>query len=320
MGTFKDAWKKTAKWNPAVAVHDKIYQEGKRAWDGVWDEIAGDSLDAAEKAAERGAELQESQINQIELMEERFTKYYEPQIRQMAGQLEKGPDLEGAASQARNRFGNDYDQSLDSARRQQRRYGMDPTSNQSQRLEEDAAYNRAAGMSRSANIARTEEDDRHWARTMTFANAGSGIPAQVAQMYGGAALGQHNLANMHSQNASAGMGFLGDLAGSAFQAFSGGMGGGAGAAAGSGFASGMAPADYGQDYNFNSNLNAQRDPGSFGMTPSNYGFNSNLNTQRDSGSFGMTPSNYDFNSNMSKPKKNTGLGLKLPGYQPDYKF
>jgi len=189
---------------------------------GAWDKIRGkEELDLADDRREQGDELLDQQLQQIYQMQEQYNEIYKPLLEQNSQRLLEGPQYDRAADAARDDFGLSFDRSVEAERMNQRRNGMDPTSSQAQRLGEDNAYNRALGMATTANAARTEEDDRHWARSLSFAHAGNGIQSQVISGLGSQANANYGVADDYVDEAGNNLEFFGSLAGSALGAFSG---------------------------------------------------------------------------------------------------
>jgi len=189
---------------------------------GVIDDIRGkDQLDAAEARREIGDSRLDEQYAAIQRIQAQFDQVYSPIISQQADRLQQGPRHEEYADRARDEFTRNYDASLQESRNNRRRAGLDPTSVTAARYGEDEAFNRALGSAVSANNARTEEDDRHWARSLSFAAGGSGLQQQVASALGGQANANYGVAADHVEQAGAGLQAFGRLAGSAFSALGG---------------------------------------------------------------------------------------------------
>ena len=150
----------------------------------------------------QGIQVQRSEAELAELNDnrQRWNEYYAPMERQLVGDLNKGPDLEGESALAAGRFSSDFDASTDAARRQAMRYGIQPGSEQMRRTEDANAYDRARGIAGSANTARRAEDDAHWLKQSAFFNQnGSGLKrdvlAGIQNMYGSQANAVKDQAN-----------------------------------------------------------------------------------------------------------------------------
>lgn len=143
--------------------------------------------------AERQLGLLETQNQQ---QQDRFNSIYAPIENSIAGELQQGPDLEGAARTAGDEFSGQFDIAQDAQERNLRQFGIRPGSSQFARATEDAAFNRAAGTAAARNQARNAEDDQHFLQQMSFLGGGSGIQGQVAQ-------GMQSIYNVRADRAGA---------------------------------------------------------------------------------------------------------------------
>lgn len=141
----------------------------------------------------------EALAQQIAEQERRYNDYYRPMEQAIVEDLNTGPDLEGEASIAANRFASDFDRSADAARREAMRYGIQPGTEQMRRTADANTYNRARGIAEAANAARRAEDDAHYLRTADFySRHGAGLKGEIMQgladMYGADYTAHGNLA------------------------------------------------------------------------------------------------------------------------------
>jgi hypothetical protein len=113
----------------------------------------------------------------------RLDKNFVPIENELARTVKAGVDSDAKARQAGDEFTNQFDASLDAARRQQSRQGVRPGSAASARLEEDASFNRARGASSEANKARRAADDTDFARKLAFSQQGQSIRQGITNQH-----------------------------------------------------------------------------------------------------------------------------------------
>ena len=150
------------------------------------------SSNKARKDAKRKAKAEQSQADrQLDMIEEqnqqqrdRYERNFRPIEDSIAAELQEGPDVEGAAQQAGGTFGTEFDAAQAGQERQLRQFGIRPDSQAYGRATEDAAFNRASGMSAAQNTARRAEEDSHFIQQLGFLQGGSGIQGEVARSMG----------------------------------------------------------------------------------------------------------------------------------------
>lgn len=111
----------------------------------------------------------------------RYTELYEPIERGLAEKVQEGPDYEGVQGRAATDVSMAYDKADEAEQRRLSRYGIDPSQGRSDTASElDRARSEVGAKERGY----TQEEDRDWARKMTFTNMGRGLEAGAAGAYG----------------------------------------------------------------------------------------------------------------------------------------
>jgi len=143
---------------------------------------------AEAQAAERLASMDSITQDLAEIRQKdqkRVDETFAPLEADLAKTITEGVDSESKAREAADTFGNQFDASMDAARRAQARQGVRPGSEAGARLEEDAAFNRARGASQEANKARRAADDTDFARKLAFSQQGQSVRQGITNSFQG---------------------------------------------------------------------------------------------------------------------------------------
>lgn len=131
----------------------------------------------------------------------------------------QGPDYEGATSRAVEDVNQAYDSVDERMRRDNFRYGVDPSSARFQSMTRRNGVDRALSTVSAMNKARREEDDKAWARLLTGADINQGflnnsVNARGAAMggYQSAASGYGDIASNYGRSAGNGIAAAGYFA------------------------------------------------------------------------------------------------------------
>jgi len=145
----------------------------------------------------------------------RYDELYAPIEQGLAEQVQAGPDYEGVGGRAATDTTLAYDRAQQGEQRRLQRYGIDPSMGRGQTGSE---LDRARTEVMAKNRAYDREEDKDWARKMTFTQMGRGLEAGAAGIREGIAGGRQNMGGSYmgaSADAGARAGSLYGMAGGA---------------------------------------------------------------------------------------------------------
>ncbi len=158
---------------------------------------------ALKSGGESKGEKQQIRIAKYQF--KRFKEFYAPIEERLAETAAAGPDIPGALGRASTDVAVSFDKARDIEARRMGRYGIDPSMGRGRGIEREFTQKRAMAEVSARNLAREQEEDKSWARQLTFLQTGKGLPAQASAGYGAAAA----QAQQTAENAAAGFGAAG---------------------------------------------------------------------------------------------------------------
>lgn len=124
------------------------------------------------------------QMGRADDMWARYQEVFVPLQDQAIAEVAGGPDTEGARAMASADVAQAFDTQRGATRRQQQRYGVDPSSGRAMALEDDMARQQAIAEVSARNKAARDEEDRHWSKLLTATQMGAPLPSQANSMTG----------------------------------------------------------------------------------------------------------------------------------------